>query len=71
MSPSTIAQPATTFSTYAPPADAQAAIAAYIACILEGRPYPDAQRRATAVPSTRPDTVQEGIERILRGSAAR
>jgi hypothetical protein len=52
------------------PADPQLLVAEYIACILNGRPYPNAARRAAEAPGACPATVQEGIARILRGPLA-
>jgi hypothetical protein len=45
-------------------------VAEYLACILNGRPYPNAARRAAEAPRACPATVEEGIARILRGRAS-
>jgi len=57
-------------SAFTPPADPQLLVAEYLACILNGRPYPNAAHRAAEAPRACPATVEEGIARILRGPIA-
>ena len=56
-------------TSYSPPATRDALMAEAFACILSGRPLPEALRPAPAA-LTRPASVEEGCRRILGGPGA-
>jgi hypothetical protein len=60
---------AATAARYTPGAERATVLADALGCIISGRPLPESLR-APSPACARPDTVEEGIRRIVGGATA-
>ena len=61
-----ITRPGTATTHFAPPTSQSEQVAEYISLLLAGKPFPPHLRATPA--TTRPSSVEEGLESILMGA---